>query len=526
MADMPPPKPKTGLDKDLKKIAKVEAAAQDQGQKMARVGLGLLFLLAVWIFTSVSGNPTFSPFVVASAVIGGYMAMNIGANDVANNVGPAVGSKAMTLAVAIIIAAVFETAGALLAGGDVISTIKGSIIDPNLMPDTATFLTAMMAALLAAALWLNLATYVGAPVSTTHSIVGGVMGAGIAATGFEAVNWPTMTKIAASWVISPVMGGIIAAAFLFLIKLTVMDKDDKIAAAKRWVPIVVAVMAGVFTMYLMNKGIKKIYKSSWTEIFIAGVAVYMVAWGAMRARIAVRSADMENRNKSVNQLFVVPLIFSAALLSFAHGANDVANAVGPLAAIVSATESGQIVTKAGIPLWVMLVGALGISIGLMLFGPRLIKTVGQEITKLNPVRAFCVALSAAITVIIASALGLPVSSTHIAVGGVFGVGFLREYLARPSATATVRPSPLAAEAHAIEAGAEAGLATVESITPALTTMNDEDVAKAQRKYAQRKLVRRHHAWTIAAAWVITVPLAAILAAILYHVMRGLGVTPF
>lgn len=524
----PDPKPKTALDKDLKKITKVEAAAQVQGQAMARIGLAVLFLVAVWIFTSNHGIG-FSPFVIAAAVIGGYMAINIGANDVANNVGPAVGSKALTLTGAILIAAVFESGGALIAGGDVVSTIKKGIIDPSLMPDAQTFMTAMMAALLAAALWLNLATYMGAPVSTTHSIVGGVMGAGIAATGFGAVNWPTMTKIAASWVISPVMGGIIAAAFLYMLKVNVLNKADKIKAAQRWVPIVVAIMAGAFTMYLMTKGIKKLYKAGWTETMLAGLAVYAASWALTRARIKAKSRDMENRRKSVNALFIIPLIISAALLSFAHGANDVANAVGPLAAIVSASDSGQIVTKAGIPLWVMLVGAVGISIGLMLFGPKLIKTVGQEITKLNPVRAFCVALSAAITVIIASALGLPVSSTHIAVGGVFGVGFLREYLARRE-TRRNRLSPIAA----VEAGAVEALHTVENAAPELQHMpgaslqdtpENPAIEKAVRKAKQRKLVRRHHAWTIAAAWVITVPLAALLAAGLYLAMDALGLHP-
>lgn len=515
------PKGKTALDKDLKKIARVEAAALAQGQVMARVGLGLLFLLAVWIFTSMQPGAGFSPFVVAAAVIGGYMAINIGANDVANNVGPAVGSKALTLTGAILIAAVFETAGALIAGGDVVSTISKGIIDPSLMPDTGTFLTAMMAALLAAALWLNLATFLGAPVSTTHSIVGGVMGAGIAATGFGAVNWPTMGKIAASWVISPLLGGIVAAGFLFVLKVNVMDKPDKIAAAKRWVPVVVAIMAAAFTMYLMSKGIKKIYKANWTEILVAGAGMYAVAWGFMRVRVAKRAVNMDNRRKSVHQLFIVPLIFSAALLSFAHGANDVANAVGPLAAIVSISDTGEIATKTGIPLWVMLVGAIGISIGLMLFGPKLIKTVGQEITKLNPVRAFCVALSAAITVIIASALGLPVSSTHIAVGGVFGVGFLREYMAMRQRRTALRPSPMAAAT----AGATAGVATLESVTPELSVLSEEDAAKAHRKFRQRKLVRRQHAWGIAAAWIITVPLAAALAAILYHLMRAIGISP-
>jgi len=509
----------TTLDKDLKKIAKVEAAAQAQGQVMARVGLALLFLLAVWILTSMQPGAGFSPFVIAAAVVGGYMAMNIGANDVANNVGPAVGSRALTLTGAILIAAIFETAGALIAGGDVVATVSKGIIDPDLMPDAATFLTAMLAALLAAALWLNLATFVGAPVSTTHSIVGGVMGAGIAATGFAAVNWPTMGAIAASWVISPLMGGIIAAGFLYFLKITVLYKDDKIFAAKRWAPIVVAIMAGAFAMYLMNKGIANIYKASWVETIIAGIAVYAAAWGVMRSHVFSRALNMENRRKSVHQLFVVPLIFSAALLSFAHGANDVANAVGPLAAIVSVSDSGTIITKAAIPLWVMLVGAVGISVGLMLFGPKLIRTVGQEITKLNPVRAFCVALSAAITVIIASALGLPVSSTHIAVGGIFGVGFLREFLARRQLRAALNRSPLAAA----EAGAQAGLATLKSITPKLAVLNEQAAAKAHSKYRQRRLVRRQHAWSIAAAWIFTVPLTASLAGLLYHLMRALNV---
>jgi len=501
----PEPRGKSALDKDLKKIAKVEAAAQAQGQVMARIGLSVLFLVAVWIVTSMQSGSGFTPFVVAAAVIGGYMAMNIGANDVANNVGPAVGSKALTLTGAILIAAIFETSGALLAGGDVVSTISKGIIDKDLMPDAATFMTAMMAALLAAALWLNLATFLGAPVSTTHSIVGGVMGAGIAATGFDAVNWPTMGKIAASWVISPLLGGIIAALFLFIIKANVLHKDDKVVAAKRWVPILVAIMAAAFSMYLMSKGLKKIYKASWLETIAAGTVVCGLTWSLMRARIAAKAEHMENKRKSVNQLFVVPLIFSAALLSFAHGANDVANAVGPLAAIVSVADSGEIVSKAAIPLWVMLVGGLGISIGLVLFGSRLIKTVGQEITKLNPVRAFCVALSAAITVIIASALGLPVSSTHIAVGGVFGVGFLREYLE-------------------LRKYKQAATCTPANTTAASTTATPTDPEKAVTKARQRRLVRRNHAWSIAAAWIITVPLAALLAAGLFHILIMLNVT--
>ncbi|MCB2102961.1 MAG: inorganic phosphate transporter [Rhodobacterales bacterium] len=495
------PLKKTALDKDLGRLARFEQGLASGGQGIAKAGVGLLFLIAVWILATVghyevSFLPTYanSAFVVAAAVIGGYMALNIGANDVANNVGPAVGSKALTLFGALLIAAVFEAGGAIIAGGDVVSTIKNGIIDPSLMPSADVFVKAMMAALLAAALWLNLATAIGAPVSTTHSIVGGVMGAGIAATGFSAVNWGTMGAIAASWVISPVMGGVIAAAFLAFIKIMILSQPDKLARARRWVPVLIAIMCAVFSSYLMMKGLKKIWKVDAATIALVSGAVFVLAWAATRPLVARAAAGLENRRKAVSSLFTIPLILSAALLSFAHGANDVANAVGPLAAIVDSAQSGIISTKVGIPLWVMLVGAVGIAAGLILFGPRLIRTVGQEITKLDRTRAFCVALAAAITVILASALGLPVSSTHIAVGGIFGVGFLREYLSS---------RPHAAPVHKDD---QAAFANVAEDPEARREKIRRKIEKAQR----RKLVRRSHMLTIGAAWVITVPLAALL----------------
>ncbi|MEE8393822.1 MAG: inorganic phosphate transporter, partial [Rhodospirillales bacterium] len=406
---------KTPLDKDLKQIVRLEQATLEAGQKIFKIGISILFLVAVWIIAtlgfydiSIFALTENSAFVVAACIVGGYMALNIGANDVANNVGPAVGSKALTLVGALIIAAVFETAGALMAGGDVVSTIKNGIIDPSMMPNTRVFIQVMLAALLAAALWLNLATYIGAPVSTTHSIVGGVMGAGIAATGFSVVNWATMGKIAASWVISPVMGGIVAAAFLAFIKFAIYSKEDMIAAARRWVPVLVAIMASVFSIYLVTKGLKKLWKADASTVAFIGAAMFAVTYALVRPAVAKASENMESRRKAVSTLFTIPLICSAAMLSFAHGANDVANAVGPLAGIVSAASTGGIAAKAEIPIWVMLVGAVGISAGLVLFGPKLIRTVGERITKLDRARAFCVALSAAITVIIASTLGLPV----------------------------------------------------------------------------------------------------------------------
>ena len=506
---------KTTLDKDLSKFVRLEQAMAETGQQIVKIGLGILFLAAVWVIATIGYYDTAlfpvtenAAFVVGACIIGGYMALNIGANDVANNVGPAVDSKALTLVGALFIAAIFEAAGALLAGGDVVSTIKGGIIDTAMMPSTKTFIRVMLAALLAAALWLNLATYLGAPVSTTHSIVGGVMGAGIAAAGLDVVNWSTMGMIAASWVISPVMGGIIAAAFLAFIKSAIYNTEDMIASAKRWVPILVATMGAVFSMYLVMKGLKKLWKPDpWFVAAIGGTTLF-IFYIVVKPVVARASVQLEKRRKAVSTLFTIPLICSAALLSFAHGANDVANAVGPLAAIVDAVSSGDISTKVGVPFWVMLVGALGIGVGLVLFGPKLIRTVGEQITKLDRARAFCVALSAAITVIIASTLGLPVSSTHIAVGGVFGIGFLREYLARAQSRAKEKARAAAALA---ESGAAAG-------NPGSEVSVAWEIRRTKlHKARDRKLVRRRHLLTIVAAWVVTVPLAGLLAAILFYV---------
>ncbi len=482
---------KETLSKDLSKIGQVSAATRTTAGRAGLVGLAVLFLVIVWIFTSfVSGDGANHSLVIAAGVIGGYMALNIGANDVANNMAPAVGSRALTMVGALIIAAIFEAAGAILAGGDVVSTISKNIISADAMPHGQAFIWAMMSALLAAAIWVNLATLLNAPVSTTHSVVGGVAGAGIAAAGMSVVNWPTMGSIAASWVISPVMGGIIAAIFLAFVKSQIIYQPDKIAAARRWVPLLVALMAGIFAAYLVMKGLKKIWKPDAWVVVAIGVGVFAASYAVLKPLIARQSEGMENRNRSLRKLFTIPLIFSAALLSFAHGANDVANAVGPLAAIVDAASTGTVAKKVELPLWILLVGAAGISAGLVLFGPKLIRTVGEQITKMNPMRAYCVALSAAITVLIASTLGLPVSSTHIAVGAIFGVGFYREYHTRR-------------RTH-INHGRFNKSGTTKQTGGA-----------DQVRY--RKLVRRRHLMTIVSAWVITVPAAAVLAAGVFHI---------
>ncbi|PHQ25287.1 inorganic phosphate transporter [Marinobacter guineae] len=497
-----------------------------------RVGISLLFLLGVWLTVgSFSQGMPNSMLLMAAAVIGGYMAINIGANDVANNVGPAVGSGALSLGAAVVIAAVFEAGGAIIAGGDVVSTIKGGIIDPSNLEDGRAFVWLMTAALLAGALWLNLATWMGAPVSTTHSIVGGVLGAGIAAGGWGIADWAVMGKIAASWVISPVLGGALAALFLFAIKKTVLYRKDVVPAARTFVPWLVAIMAWAFGTYLMIKGVKKIVKVDFLEATLIGLVAAAVVFFVMRTVVGRLASTMENSSAGVNTLFTWPLIFAAALLSFAHGANDVANAIGPLAAINDALSAGTVITSASIPLWVMMVGALGLAVGLMLFGPRLIKTVGSEITELDKTRAFCIALSAALTVILASQLGLPVSSTHIAIGGVFGVGFLREYLKSNYATQLHKIM----EHHAPEEQERlkpflddfrnASVEEMENLLKQAKKKKQVPLSKSERKRLKKiyreEMVKRSHLVRIAAAWIITVPASAIMAAILFFTLRGL-----
>ena len=477
------------LDRDLDRIATLERGTQYVSRPMVGLGVSLAFIVVAGLGAALFfGFQPGSLIVIVAAGFGAYMALNIGANDVANNMGPAVGANALTMGGAILIAAICESAGALLAGGDVVSTISKGIVDPSSMADLRIFVWAMMAALISSALWVNLATWVGAPVSTTHSVVGGVMGAGIAAAGFSAVNWPSMGAIAASWVISPVLGGAVAAAFLAFIKANIIYVDDKIAAARRWVPVLIGVMAGAFATYLAVKGLKRIVAIDLPMALLIGLVTSVVTTLLSRPYIRRKSEGLENRNKSLKVLFGLPLVISAALLSFAHGANDVANAVGPLAAIVHAEQVGEFAGKVSIPTWVMVIGAFGISFGLVLFGPKLIRMVGSQITKLNPMRAYCVALSAAITVIVASWLGLPVSSTHIAVGGVFGVGFFREWHAERRY-----------RQNAQRRGVERRLPPEER--------------------RRRKLVRRSHFMTIVAAWIITVPAAALLSGLIFTVLN-------
>lgn len=519
----------------IKDYTRIERAAGISRSEVGRIGTALLFMVGIMVFTGskFAGNEQ-SFLLIAAALVGAYMAMNIGANDVANNVGPAVGSFALSMTGAIVIAAICEAAGAIIAGGEVVKTVKDGIIDPAGLGQGPDYVWVMMGALMGAALWLNLATWLGAPVSTTHSIVGGVMGAGIAAAGWDIVNWASVGTIAISWVISPVMGGLVAAALLFILKKLVFFREDPLHHARDVVPVMIALMAWAFTTYLCLKGIKQLVEISFPMAALLGLAAAVAALLITRPLIMRAVPRMRGTPDAVNRLFTVPLIFAAALLSFAHGANDVANAVGPLAGVVDVLTHGEAASSsAPIPFWVMAIGALGISLGLALFGPRLIRTVGSEITELDRSRAFCIALSAAITVILASQLGLPISSTHVALGGVFGVGFLREYLQSRLGRVIEdvlsrhqgKPDFSAAEA-VLRDFQNAPVEEKRAILQHLKQMGPESVIdKAQRKQLKKalkkQLVSRSSVLKIVSAWVITLPVTGFLSAMMYFVLRGM-----
>jgi PiT family inorganic phosphate transporter len=523
---------------DFKHINHIEKATKKGQSELFRFGIGLLFIIGVMFYVALRGDGQGNMLLVIAAMIGGYMAMNIGANDVANNVGPAVGSKALTLTGALILAAIFEIAGALIAGGDVVETVRSGIIDQSVIGKGDEFIALMMAALLAGAIWLNMATAVGAPVSTTHSIVGAVLGAGIAAGGMAVANWPKMGAIAASWVISPVLGAVVAAGFLYLIKRTITYQPDMIAAGRKMAPLLVAVMAWAFSTYLILKGLNKVWKVDFLTATLIGLVFGVVIYLIVGPLAANKKLTGETPKQSVNQLFTMPLIFSAALLSFAHGANDVANAVGPLAAIADVISHGgaEIGQKATIPLWVMVVGAIGIAIGLWLYGPKVIRTIGSEITELDQMRAYSIAMAASITVIIASQLGLPVSSTHIAVGGVFGVGFLREYLKSNYARILdqIKAHHVEDDQEAIDAFMarfrvasidEKGVMLEDLKQKAKQSLDPAHFSKMERKNLKKiyrqELVKRSQLMRIAAAWVITVPVSGLMAALLYFMIMGM-----
>lgn len=499
MATKPPSNMKPTLDKDLDKITRVEEATLHVTRQLAGLGAGVMFVILATLFASafVTGTPG-AVVILAGVIVGAYMAINIGANDVTNNVGPAVGAKAIPLTAALLIAAACEIAGALITGGNVVETISSGIINIDTIPDRTAFSWAMLAALLAAGLLVNVSTWTKAPISTTHTVVGGVAGAGMAAYGISAVDWLSLGSIAFAWMLAPFISAAIAVAILAFIKEFIIYREDKIQSARKWVPVLIGLMTGVFSVYLIWVGLRQVVHVSLGQASGFGLGAGLLAWRVCVPVIRKQSEGLENRNQSLRILFRWPLILAAGLMSFAHGANDVSNAIGPVVAIVRAVHDEVVSTSERAPLWVMLIGALGLSCGILLYGPRLIHLVGEQITKLNPMRAFCVSVATAATVLVASRLGLPVSTTHTAIGAVFGVGFFREWYTNAS-----RRRQEAAQTSATQT--------------ARASIYWENPSEVRRRH----LVRRSHFMTIIAAWVITVPASASLAAVLYWLMYTL-----
>ncbi|OPX55135.1 inorganic phosphate transporter, PiT family [Oceanospirillum multiglobuliferum] len=371
-------------------------------------------------------------FIIMACIFGFFMAWGVGANDVANAMGTSVGSKAITIKQAIFIAILFEFAGAYLAGGEVTATIRKGIIDPGLLSGTPELLVyGMLASLLAAGIWLLVATHFGWPVSTTHSIVGAIVGFAAVGISMEAVSWGKVGTIAASWVVSPLMAGTIAFVLFRSVQNLILEKDDPFASAKRYVPMYMFLVGFVISMVTLLKGLKHVglhlnYAQASMWSLVLGAVV--MAIGVMMLKSIKRddAADKEFHFSSVEKVFGVLMMFTACAMAFAHGSNDVANAVGPLAAVVGVVESGGVVAnKSVMPGWILLLGAGGIVAGLVMYGHKVIATIGTNITELTPSRGFAATLAAATTVVIASGTGLPISTTHTLVGAVLGVGLAR-----------------------------------------------------------------------------------------------------
>jgi len=372
-------------------------------------------------------------WLMALAVVFGlYMTWGIGANDVANAMGTSVGSGAISVKQAIFIAAIFEFAGAFIAGGNVTKTIRKGIIDPSSIVDNPEILVfGMLAALLAAAIWLMVASARGWPVSTTHSIVGAVIGFAIAGIGVDAVEWGKVSMIAASWVVSPLLGGTIAFLLMMSIRRLILNTENPFQNARRWGPAYVFLVGFIISLVTLFKGLKHLnielsVGMSFGVAFVFGLFLAAVGWYLINKVKIDETADRDFHFASVEKVFTPMMIFTACAMAFAHGSNDVANGIGPLAAVVSIVQSGgEVAQKSQLPLWILVLGGAGIVVGLSTMGYRVMKTIGSGITQLTPSRGYCATLAAAATVVLASRTGLPVSTTHIAVGAVIGVGLAR-----------------------------------------------------------------------------------------------------
>ncbi|KAF7788723.1 inorganic phosphate transporter, PiT family [Pseudoalteromonas rubra] len=370
--------------------------------------------------------------IIIAAAVGFFMAYGIGANDVANAMGTSVGSKALTIKQAIIIAMIFEFAGAYLAGGEVTSTIRKGIIDSTPFMDVPELMVlGMISALFAAGTWLLLASMLGWPVSTTHSIIGAIIGFALVAVGSEAIQWGKVAGIVGSWIVTPAISGFIAYLIFMSAQKLIFDTDKPLENAKRYVPVYMGLAGFVMSLVTIKKGLKHI------GVDLGAVEGYALAIGiavivGLIGKMAINrlkidpNADKQMHFNNVEKVFAILMVLTACCMAFAHGSNDVANAIGPLAAVVNIVEhNGEIAKKAALAWWILPLGGLGIVVGLAVLGKKVIKTIGEGITHLTPSRGFAAELAAASTVVIASGTGLPISTTQTLVGAVLGVGMAR-----------------------------------------------------------------------------------------------------
>lgn len=455
------------LDKDLSRVSNAEYANAESVRPILRFGISVLLIaLAALAAAGWFGAHPEIGLIVAGVAVSAYLALSIGGNDVANSLGPAVGAGAIGLTLGLVLVGIMQVAGATLAAGEVTDRLMQGIVLSDLNSDGEIPAIIMVAALFAAATWISLATWAGAPVSTTQALVGAIMGAGIASLGWSAMQWGSIAAVALGWILSPLFAGALAAALLSLIRALLQDRDNPLRAAKIWLPWLIGLMIGFFTLHIMH-----LAQNGMTLLALAVAAAFTAA-GWLHGRITIQRqiTQQATTKAALKAIFRLPLAVSAMLLGFAHGANDAPNVVAPLSVILLDTGVSDLQSIG----WMPLLAGAGIAIGAILFGRRLVHMVGSRITRLNASRAFCVSLATAITVLGASVFGLPVSTTHVAVGGVFGVGFYREMLDRRAAR------------------------------------NRPELPAEERK--RRHLVRRSYMRTIFGAWLVTTPAAALLAA--------------
>ncbi|ARJ70672.1 inorganic phosphate transporter [Paracoccus contaminans] len=462
------------LDKDLERVANSESAGAQSRRPVLRLGLALIFAaLASILAGGASAGVNAGWALIPGVMIGAFLALSIGANDSANALGPAVGAGAISARAGLALVALAEIAGALTGGERVGETLSSGLLGPaQLARDGAA--TVMLAAMIAAAGWIALATWAGAPVSTTHAVVGGIAGAGIAVFGAAGASWRGLGIIASGWMVSPVIAGLIAAVLLALLRSRIQRAPDPILAGTRWFPVIVGVLAAVLAGYaLALSGLPGAGPA-------AGItaAAGAGAWWLARRRIAAERAAGLRPRQAMKRLFGPPLVAAAMLIAYGHGANDVANVAAPLSVIAGDGDPGA-------PLW-LATGALGFALGATLFGRRLVRMVGSRITRLNPARALCVTLATALVLLGATWAGLPVSTTHVAVGAVFGVGFYREW-----------------EERRLHPGAP-------------------DAPLPPEELHRRRLVRRSAVLRTLAAWAVTVPITGALSAVLALALGAAG----